>query len=107
LRQPNTADLQNYPTSSTARDLARYRERQRARRLGVELPLNTREAAEYIGYHPKTVEKMARAGEVPAHPASGVRRKTWKFYVSELDRWLRAKVHSPRRPCSPNGKDTI
>jgi hypothetical protein len=48
---------------------------------------------------------MARAGEIPAHPASGVHRTTWRFFATELDAWLRAKVNSPRRPCSPNGKD--
>jgi excisionase family DNA binding protein len=91
----------------TSRDLTRFTERCRARDLGYELPLNTREAADYVGFHPKTMERMAREGEVPAHPASGVLRKTWKFYPSELDAWLRAKVNSPRHPCSPNGKDTI
>lgn len=90
----------------TPRDLRRFTERCRARDLGFELPLNTREAADYVGLHPKTVERMARCGEIPAHPVSGVRRKTWKLYPSELDAWLRAKVNSPRHPCSPNGKDT-
>jgi excisionase family DNA binding protein len=93
--------------SPTSRDLTRFTERCRALDLGYELPLNTREAADYVGFHPKTMERMAREGEVPAHPASGVLRKTWKFYPSELDTWLRAKVNSPRHPCSPNGKDTI
>ena len=93
--------------SPSSRDLTRFIERRRAQKLGYELPLNTREAADYVGFHRKTIERMARAGEIPAHPASGVRRKTWKFYASELDSWLRAKVHSPRRPCSPNGRDTF
>lgn len=89
----------------TNRDLTRFTERRRAKRLGYELPLTTKEAADYIGFHSKTVERMARSGEIPAHPVSGARRRTWRFYPSELDRWLRAKVNSPRRPCSPNGKD--
>src|ERR1039458_10685720 len=75
----------------TSRDLTRSTEGCRARDLGYELPLNTREAANYVGFHPKTVERMARGGDIPAHPASGVRRKTWKFYPSELDAWLRAR----------------
>jgi excisionase family DNA binding protein len=85
----------------------RFLERQRAQALGYELPLNTREAAAYAGLHRKTVERMARCGEIPAHPVSGVRRKTWKYYPSELDEWIRARVNSFGRPCSPNGKDTI
>jgi excisionase family DNA binding protein len=82
------------PTSShrppSARELRRFLERRRAQELGYEMPLNTEEAASYVGYQKKTVERMARDGEIPAHPASGVRRKTWKFYASELEGWLRA-----------------
>jgi excisionase family DNA binding protein len=76
----------------TSHDLTRFTERCRARDLGYELPIDTREAADYVGFHPKTVERMARMGEIPAHPVSGVSRKTWKFYPSELDVRLRAKV---------------
>ena len=89
----------------TNRELTRFIERHRARKLGLELTLTTKETARYVGLHPKTVERMARACEIPAHPVSGVRRKTWRFYPSELDAWLRAKVNSLRHPCSPNGKD--
>lgn len=91
----------------TPRDIQRFIERRRAQELGYELPLNTKEAALYVGLHYKTVERMARDGQIPAHPASGVRRHTWKFYPAELDAWLRAKVSSHRHPCSPNGKDKI
>jgi excisionase family DNA binding protein len=80
----------------TSRDLTRFTERCRARDLGYELPLTTREAASYVGFHWKTVERMVRMGEIPAHPASGVHRKTWKFYPSELDVWLREKINSNR-----------
>jgi excisionase family DNA binding protein len=93
------------PVPPTPHELTRFIERRRAQKLGFELPLTTREAADYIGFHPKTVERMARAGDIPAHPVSGARRKTWKFYASELDAWLRAKVNSLRHSCSPNGKD--
>jgi excisionase family DNA binding protein len=75
--------------------------------LGYELPLNTEEAALFVDYNPKTVERMARNGEIPAHPISGTHKKTWRFYASELDEWLRAKVNSHRYPCSPNGKDSV
>lgn len=86
MRVANPLANINAPAS---RELTRFLERRRAQELGLELPLNTREAAEYVGRHQKTVERMARAGEIPAHPVSGVRRKTWRFYVSELDSWLR------------------
>jgi len=92
-----------YPTTT---QLSRLLERRRALELGYELPLTTEEAGMFIGFHPKTVERMARNNEIPAHPASGARKKTWRFYASELDEWLRAKVNSHRYPCSPNGKDS-
>jgi excisionase family DNA binding protein len=95
------------PTTTQTSEAQRFFERHRAQALGYELPLNTREAAAYVGLHPKTVERMAREGTIPAHPVSGVRRKTWRFYASELDAWLHDRVDSPRRPCSPNGKDRI
>ncbi len=107
---PSLFNPQQHATSHvppSSRELQRFIERKRYQELGYELPMNSKEAAAYIGYHQKTVERMARNGEIPAHPASGVRRKTWNFYPSELDAWLRAKVSSPRHPCSPNGKDTI
>ncbi len=91
----------------TSRELQRFIERKRYQELGYELPMNSKEAASYVGYHQKTVERMAREGEIPAHPASGVRRKTWKFYASELDAWLRGKISSRRHPCSPNGKGKV
>jgi excisionase family DNA binding protein len=91
----------------TNADLTRFLERRRAQKLGFELPMNTEEAAAYVGNHPKTVERWARTGEIPAHPVSGVRRKTWRFFPSELDAWLRSKVNSRRYPCSPDGKDSI
>lgn len=96
------------PSARTcSREAERFFERRRALALGLEMPLTTREAAVYVGLHPKTVERMARFGEIPAHPASGVRRKTWRYYASELDLWLRARLHSTCRPCSPDGKDRI
>jgi excisionase family DNA binding protein len=96
------------PSAGTSsREVERFFERRRAQALGFEMPLTTREAAAYVGLHPKTVERMARCGEIPAHPASGVRRRTWRYYPSELDLWLRSRLHSTCRPCSPDGKDRI
>ena len=103
--QPDQTASVHIPPAS--RELQRFIERKRYQELGYELPMNTKEAAAYVGFHWKTVERMARAGEIPAHPVSGVRRKTWKYYASELDVWLRGKVSSRRHPCSPNGKDKI
>ncbi len=108
LAQPPCVIYQNVSTEyPSPRELRRLRERQHARELGHELSLNTREAAAYVGLHYKTVERMARNGQIPAHPISGVRRKTWRFYASELDVWLHSRLSSVCHPCSPNGKDTV
>lgn len=88
-------------TSPSLRDLSSLLERRRAQQLGIELPLTTREAAAYLGVHPKAVQRMARAGEIRAHAVSGVRRRTWKFYSSELDSWLRGKINESMMP-DPN-----
>lgn len=108
MNQSTSRAAQSHDGNSipSSRELTRFLERRRAQELGYELPLSTREAANYLSFHPKTLERMAREGDIPAHPVSGVRRKTWRFYPSELDSWLRERVNSARRPCPPNGKAT-
>ncbi len=78
----------------TSRELRRFLERRRAHELGYELPLNTREAAAYVGLHYKTVVRMARKGEIPAHRSARGRRYVWEFYPAELDTWLRMATES-------------
>jgi excisionase family DNA binding protein len=51
--------------------------------------VDTHEAAALLGIHPKTLQKMARAGTVPGHRIGDL----WRFRVSELDRWLRVAVN--------------
>ena len=55
-------------------------------------------------YHPRTVQRLAREGTIPAHPLGERSRKTWRFLLSELDEWMRAKVNSSRRPCRSIGR---
>jgi excisionase family DNA binding protein len=46
--------------------------------------LDTAEAAALLQIHPKTLQKLARAGTV-----SGIRiGKLWRFRASALDEWL-------------------
>ena len=52
--------------------------------------LNTDQAAALLQVHPKTLQKMARKGEVPARRIGDL----WRYRASELDRWLRAGVCS-------------
>ena len=86
--------LEESHVAPTTRELLRFMERRRAQELGHELPLNVKEAAPYVDMHPKTVARMARNGEIPAHPGSGTKRINWKFYASELDAWLRNRLSS-------------
>jgi len=52
------------------------------------------DASRFLALHPRTVLEMARQGSIPAHPLGDGPRKTWRFLLSELDRWLRGRVHS-------------
>jgi len=58
------------------------------------------EAATFLKIEPRTLLAWVRRGDVPGHPLGEGKRKTWRFLLSELDAWLRARVNSARRPCS-------
>jgi len=56
------------------------------------------EAARFLSLHPKTLQKYSRSGLVPAHPFGEGHRKHWRYLLSEVDLWLRARSGSgPRR----------
>jgi excisionase family DNA binding protein len=57
--------------------------------------VNSRQAAELLGIHAKTLQAMARRGEVPAHRIGDL----WKYRESELDSWLRSRVSSVSHSC--------
>jgi excisionase family DNA binding protein len=46
--------------------------------------LDSDEAAALLRIHPKTLQRMARRGEIPAIQIG----KLWRFRASELSRWL-------------------
>lgn len=60
------------------------------------------EAALFLALHRRTLLKLARAGAIPAHPLGDGPRRVWRFLLSELDSWMRNRVNSRCRPCSPN-----
>ena len=60
-----------------------------------ERVLNTDEAAALLQIHPKTLQKMAREGTVPAFRIGDL----WRFRASALDAWLRSGVSSNRHSC--------
>jgi excisionase family DNA binding protein len=52
--------------------------------------LDTQRAAALLGIHPKTLQKLTRAGTVPCHRIGDL----WRFRASELDTWLRTGLNS-------------
>lgn len=55
------------------------------------------EAAQFLGgLHPKTVQRMARRGKLPAYRIG----RYWRFRASELDQWLRVQSQHPNAPVS-------
>ena len=63
--------------------------------ITFERVLNTEEAAALLQIHPKTLQKMAREGTVPAFRIGDL----WRFRASALDQWLRSGVYSNRHSC--------
>jgi excisionase family DNA binding protein len=63
--------------------------------LAFERVLNTDEAAALLQIHPKTLQRMARQGSVPAFRIGDL----WRFRASALDGWLRSGVCSKRHSC--------
>lgn len=62
--------------------------------------LNSAEAASLLQIHPKTLQRMARNGEVPARRIGDL----WRFRGSELDAWWNAGVSSKGHSCLNEGK---
>jgi excisionase family DNA binding protein len=52
--------------------------------------LDSREAAALLQIHHKTLERKARAGEIPGYQIAG----KWRFRASELDGWLKSQLNS-------------
>jgi excisionase family DNA binding protein len=46
--------------------------------------LDDEQAAALLGIHPKTLQRLARTGHVPAHRIG----RFWRYRASELDAWL-------------------
>lgn len=59
--------------------------------------LDSDEAAALLKIHPKTLQRMARRGEIPAVQIG----KLWRFRASELNAWMQGIIaHS--YPCRLN-----
>jgi len=49
------------------------------------------EAGQFVQLHPATVQRLAREGELPAHPVGKGKRRRWRFLLSELQGWLSSR----------------
>jgi len=65
---------------------------------GLEPYVSAEKAGRYLDIKPKTLLEKARAGRIPAYPWGDGIRKTWRFKISELDEWMRSRLHSGRCP---------
>jgi excisionase family DNA binding protein len=64
-------------------------------RIIFEPVLNTEQAAALLHIHPKTLQKLARQGIIPAFRIGDL----WRFRASALDEWLRSRVSSKSHSC--------
>jgi excisionase family DNA binding protein len=62
--------------------------------------LNIEESASMLGgIHPKTLQRMARKGEIPGYQIA----HRWYFRASDLDAWLKSRLNSNRQSIRMNG----
>jgi PTS system nitrogen regulatory IIA component len=67
----------------------------------METLLTSVDVSKRLGIHVVTLERMARAGEIPAIKVG----RLWRYRESDLDRWLEESVISSHHPCRERGKD--
>jgi excisionase family DNA binding protein len=60
-----------------------------------ERVLNTEEAAALLQIHPKTLQRLARQGVIPAFRIGDL----WRFRASAMDEWLRSRLGSTSHSC--------
>ena len=59
--------------------------------------VDSKQAAAFLAFDWKQVQKLSREGKIPAHPVlsgSRNRRRTWRYKLSELDEWARSRRNS-------------
>ena len=54
------------------------------------------QAGELLGLHPKTVQRLARAGDIPAIRIG----RYWRFRASDLNDWLETLATGRKKPCA-------
>jgi excisionase family DNA binding protein len=56
--------------------------------------LDDAQASALLGVHPKTLQKLARTGHLPAYRVG----RFWRYRASDLEMWLRSGANSERQP---------
>jgi len=56
------------------------------------------EAAEFLKTNRLKIIRMARSGDLPAHPLGSSKRRQWRFRLSELDKHMQRGVNSAYPP---------
>jgi excisionase family DNA binding protein len=62
--------------------------------LQFEPLLSDTQAGDLLGLHPKTVQRLARAGDIPALRIG----RYWRFRASELNEWLETLATGRKKP---------
>jgi excisionase family DNA binding protein len=57
-------------------------------------PMDSTEAGAFLGVHPKTINRLARLGQIPAFRIG----KLWRYRISDLTEWADSKVESICQP---------
>ena len=73
----------------------RQSDRLQAAKRAFEPLIDVATAAALLKLHPKTLQRMARGGDVPAVRIG----RFWRFRASQLDSWIESQVDSNRQPC--------
>jgi hypothetical protein len=69
----------------------------------LEAFVEAEDAGPFVHISPRHLKKLAREGNIPAHPRGGGQRRRWLFLLSELDAWMRGRVNFPCDPCRETG----
>ena len=56
--------------------------------------VDPQEAAGFLSISAKTLTRLARKGQIPAHSIGDGTRRRWRFLKSELDTWMHGRLHS-------------
>ncbi len=92
--QPESAETQTSTRESTLVPTSTKSEQTFEPLLDIE-----QSASMLGGIHPKTLQRMARKGEIPGYQIA----HRWYFRASELDAWLKGRLNSESQSIRVNG----